>query len=90
MIEYKTWEGKWPNVILLSGEDIGKILYYETGFEQLHPDPAIIDWMEERGYNYYYDWRVVRVDPRILGRHSEWAICFPNKQILELFLLKWP
>ena len=88
MIEYKTWEGKWPHVILLSPEKVVEVLYYETGFEQLHPLPEIYDWMKERGYSYYNDWRVVRVDPG-RGRHSDWAICFPNKQILELFVLKW-
>jgi hypothetical protein len=88
MIEYKTWEGKYPHVILLSGTKVGEILYYETGFEQLHPDPAIIDWMKERQYNYHKDWRVVRVDSD-LHKKSEWAICFPNKEILELFVLRW-
>lgn len=88
MIEYKTWEGKWPNVILLAPTKAVEVLYYETGFEQLHPFPEVIDWMKERGYNYHYDWRVVRVD-QDKGRQSDWAICFPNKQILELFVLKW-
>jgi hypothetical protein len=33
-----------------------ELLYYETGFEQLHPIPPIYDWMEERGWEYYKDW----------------------------------
>jgi hypothetical protein len=82
MIEYKTWEGKYPHVILLSPDAAVKVLYYETGFEQLHPFPNIIDWMEERSYNYDKDWKVVRVDP-------EWAICFADRQTCELFVLKW-
>jgi hypothetical protein len=88
MIEYKVWEGKWPHVILLSHSKVGEVLYYESGFEQLHPDPAIIDWMKERSYNYHHDWRVVRVDPD-KGNKSEWALCFPNKEICEMFVLRW-
>lgn len=88
MIEYKTWLGKWPHVVLLSGEDAAKVLYYETGFEQLHPDPVVIDWMTERGYTYHNDWKVVRADPDRSVR-SEWALCFPNKEICEMFVLRW-
>jgi hypothetical protein len=88
MIEYKIWEGGYPHVILLSQGDIQDVLYYETGFEQLHPDPAIVDWMEERGYKYQSDWRVVRASSNGALR-SEWAICFANKQACELFVLKW-
>jgi hypothetical protein len=88
MIEYKTWEGKYPHVILLSTEKAVTILYYETGFEQLHPYPEIIDWMRKRGHGYPYDWKVVRVDPN-RANTSDWAICFSNKQTCELFVLKW-
>jgi hypothetical protein len=88
MIEYKVWEGKWPHVILLDRTRVGEVLYYETGFEQLHPLPEVIDWMTERGYNYHHNWRVVREDPD-KGRHSDWALCFPNKEICELFVLRW-
>jgi hypothetical protein len=84
MIEYKIWEGKYPHVILLSTDLAIKVLYYETGFEQLHPLPNIIDWMEERQYNYHCDWRVVKVD-----EGKEWAICFAQKKACELFVLKW-
>jgi hypothetical protein len=82
MIEYKTWEGNYPHVILLSPKRAVGVLYYETGFEQLHPFPNIIDWMEKRNYNYNTDWRVVKVDP-------EWALCFAEKQVCELFALRW-
>lgn len=84
MIQYKEWPGKLPHAVLLSGEDAIKILYYETGFEQLHPIPPIYSWMEERGFEYQIDWKCVTVTAR-----EEWALCFPNKEICELFLLKW-
>lgn len=84
MIEYKVWPGKYPHALLLSEHEVFDILYYETGFEQLHPLPNIIDWMEERNYIYYTDWKCIVVTPK-----KEWAICFPNKEICELFLLKW-
>lgn len=88
MIEYKTWEGKYPHVILLSSEKAVEVLYYETGFEQLHPLPEVIDWMKERSYNYRSDWKVVRISDNPANR-SDWAICFANKQACELFVLKW-
>lgn len=88
MIEYKLWEGKWPHVILLSPELAVKILYYETGFEQPHPLPEIHNWMIQQGFKYQEDWRMVRVDENPTNR-SDWAICFNNKNILQLFVLKW-
>jgi hypothetical protein len=88
MIEYKTWEGKYPHVILLSLDTAVTVLYYETGFEQLHPLPNIIDWMEERSYNYDDDWKVIRVEDKPENR-SNWAICFISRQACELFTLKW-
>jgi hypothetical protein len=88
MIEYKTWEGKWPHVILLSPDIALTVLYYETGFEQLHPLPEVLDWMTERSYNYDSDWKVVRVNDNPANR-SDWAVCFNNKQACELFVLKW-
>jgi hypothetical protein len=88
MIEYKIWEGKYQHVILLSPDTATKVLYYETGFEQLHPHLEIIDWMNERQYKYHDNWRVVRVDDNPANR-SDWAICFADKQACELFVLKW-
>jgi len=88
MIEYKTWEGNKPHVIILDSLKAIGILYYETGFEQLHPLPDILKWMEERGYKYRDDWTVVKLqeNPTI---QSEWAICFKEKKVCELFVLKW-
>lgn len=84
MIEYRQWEGKLPHVILLSGNDIQDVLYYETGFEQLHPIPPIHDWMSERGYVYRRTWNCVSATPM-----KEWALCFADKEICELFIMKW-
>jgi hypothetical protein len=86
MIEYKTWEGKYPHVILLSPDASFKVLHYETGFEQMHLLPEIVDWMQEKGYSYNIDWKAVRVEPLML---SDWAVCFTDKQACELFVLKW-
>lgn len=88
MIEYKTWIGRMSNVILLSGDDLVKVLYYETGFEQLHPFPNIIDWMKKHGCEYHENWKVVREEPN-MTKDSCWAICFENKKHCELFVLKW-
>ena len=84
-VEFKSsWEGEYPFVILLSSPEVHDVLYYETGFEQLHPLPSIIDWMEERDYSYQSDWKVVSVSPR-----REWGICFKQEPACQLFLLKW-
>lgn len=88
MIEYKTWVGKFPHVILLKGDKVWEILYYETGFEQLHPFPSTIDWMTTQGCKYHEHWKVVRAeDDR--SKESEWALCFANEQHRELFTLKF-
>ena len=84
MIEYKVWTGKLPHAVLVTAPEVFEVLYYETGFEQLHPIPPIYDWMEERGYRYKEHWNCVTVTPR-----EEWALCFPDKEICELFLMKW-
>jgi hypothetical protein len=86
--QYKTWEGKWPFVILLDGEDVFNVLYYETGFEQLHPQLHIHTWMEERNQQYQDHWKVVRVDED-RSRVSEWAVCFQTSEMRDMFALKW-
>jgi hypothetical protein len=84
-VQYKrSWEGKFPYAILLSGKDAHDLLYYETGFEQLHPLPSIHDWMSERGYHYYENWSCVVVTPR-----EEWAIVFQDQEICEMFMMRW-
>lgn len=85
---YKTWQGKWPFVILIADKDIENILYYETGFEQLHPQLHIHQWMEERDQTYHETWKVVRVnqDPALI---SEWAVCFQTAEMRDMFALKW-
>ena len=85
---YKTWVGNLPCVIILDKETLGNLLYYETGFEQLHPLPEVHKWMEERDHDYGITWKVVRVDPD-RGNHSDWAFCFNNSEIRDLFTLRW-
>jgi hypothetical protein len=85
---YKTWVGNLPHVIILDRESIGEILYYETGFEQLHPMPQIHNWMDERDHDYGVTWKVVRVDPD-RANNSDWAICFNDEQIRNLFAMRW-
>jgi hypothetical protein len=74
------------------------LLYYETGFEQMHP------WMEELGYTYGKDWHCYRRvevvedtgsgSPAVIqasGRTVETGYCleFPTEELLALFLLRW-
>jgi hypothetical protein len=84
-IHYRTsWAGKFPYAVLVSGTEANDVLYYETGFEQLHPIPAIHTWMEERGHHYQDTWSCVTVTPR-----KEWAILFVDQKICEMFMLRW-
>ena len=61
---------------------IYKWLYYETGFEHLHPHPYIIDWMHEQGYEYGVDWDVIKISG------GSYYIEFPNPEIVSLFVVK--
>ena len=58
-------------------------LYYETGFDQLHPTPDIVHWMTEQGYAYGIDWNVNSFTNR-----NYW-ITFPNSEIAALFVTRW-
>ena len=57
-------------------------LYFETGFEQLHPLPEIIEWMTEQGYKYKVDWNCLR-------NNNTYELTFPNKEIAALFSVRW-
>ena len=84
MIEYKIWKGKWPFVILLSDEDVDKIVYDRpVQIDQIYPNPAIVEWMKNRDYEYQSDWKLVCIGT------GEWALCFNNKEICEMFVLRW-
>jgi hypothetical protein len=85
---YKTWVGELPHVIILDKESIGDLLYYETGFEQLHPMPEIHIWMEQRNHDYGITWKVVRVDPN-RANLSDWAFCFNTTEIRDMFAMRW-
>jgi len=71
-------------VIKLTIDQMREVLYYETGFEQLHPIPPIINWMRSLGYRYTHDWRCYRREQTI-----EWVLEFPSADVAELFVLKW-
>ena len=60
-----------------------ELLYYETGFEQLHPIPPIYDWMEERGWEYYKDWNCIKVSKDV------YYMEFKDDQMAVMFLLRW-
>lgn len=62
-------------------------LYYETGFEQLHPIPPIHDWMEQRGHKYQEDWFCV--NDRTNGNKKLYWIEFPNEELATMFMVRW-
>lgn len=85
---YKNWNGKWPFVILINSKNISDLLYYETGFEQLHPLPEIHTWMKEREQIYLETWKVVKVTDH-QSFEPEWAFCFETSEMRDMFALKW-
>lgn len=74
--------------IKLTNTQSADLLYYETGFEQLHPQPHIHEWMESHGCKYREDWNVTRVD-HTYDQRSYWKLSFQDAKIAELFVLKW-
>ena len=60
-----------------------ELLYYETGFEQLHPIPPIHDWMKERGWEYYKDWDCVKV------YNDVYYMEFKDDKMAAMFWLRW-
>jgi len=60
-----------------------ELLYYETGFEQLHPIPPIHDWMKERGWEYYKDWNCIKVFKDV------YYMEFKDDKMAVMFLLRW-
>ena len=69
--------------IAVSDHKIADWLYYETGFEQLHPQLDIHEWMESLGYEYYRDWNCRRID------QDHYVLEFPSAEVASLFLLRW-
>ena len=74
--------------IKLTNNQRDKVLYYETGFEQLHPLPHIHNWMKEQGCRYRKDWTVSRVN-HTPNHRSYYMLSFADPKMAELFILKW-
>lgn len=76
--------------VTLTQEQINQILYYETGFEQLHPHIEIVEWMAERGWRYHHDWRCNRVIVRLSsGARLDYELTFNSKEMAQMFVLRW-
>ena len=67
----------------LEPEQQRKLLYYETGFEQLHPIPPVHDWMEEHGWEYHKDWDCVKVF------NDVYYMEFEDDKMAAMFWLRW-
>jgi len=74
--------------ITLNNQLCDRVLYYETGFEQLHPLPEIHCWMDQRGQTYQQDWHVKRVNHTMYQR-SHYMLVINNDQIATEFVLRW-
>ena len=71
--------------IVVIGDRTNEWLYYETGFEQLHPIPDIIQWMEEQGWEYQRDWFCKKNFTKMLS----YTLTFPTAEVATTFLLRW-
>ena len=76
--------------VALTGQQVSTILYYETGFEQLHPHIEIVEWMAERGWRYHHDWHCNRrIVMLISGYRQLYELTFDTKSMAEVFVLRW-
>lgn len=66
-------------------DQIDNWLHYETGFEQCHPAPPIIAWMEEHGWEYNVDW-ACKLDHATKPRY---ILEFTTEEMCSMFLLRW-
>lgn len=58
-------------------------LYYETGFDQLHPKPEIVDSMLQLGYQYGSDWGCETFTNR------QYHLWFTTQDMMTAFQLAW-
>jgi len=77
--------------VKLSNQQVENLLYYETGFEQMHPHLGAIEWMEEYGWKYRDDWNCVKVAPdgQIRNARIYYKLTFADDEMASMFLLKW-
>jgi hypothetical protein len=79
--------------LVLSTKQSHEWLYYETGFEQLHPIPDIVYYMEAQGYVYEVDWWCKKEDvylgyPGRIAKGQDRFI-FNTAEIAAKFLLRF-
>jgi hypothetical protein len=72
-----------PWVIRLNRDMMFSVLYYETGFEQMHAAPWVVDWMQDQGWHYGRDWGVIKKN------HNEHEIWFNSDRAQTLFMMRW-
>ena len=76
--------------LVLTDKQKNQWLNYETGYEQLHPNFEIIDYMTSHNYKYGEDWKCNKVTipgPKI-SEHC-YTLVFDNEKIASTFILKW-
>lgn len=74
--------------IKLNNTNRDQVLYYESGFEQLHPQLHIIEWMESHGWKYYEDWKCTNVK-HTFRKRSYYRLEFATEEMASMFALKW-
>jgi hypothetical protein len=76
--------------LVLTDEQKNQWLNYETGYEQLHPNPEIIDYMKLHNYKYGEDWKCNKVTYRHPDIWHRWyTLTFDDDKVASTFLLKW-
>lgn len=74
--------------IKLNNSNRDEVLYYETGFEQMHPYLHIIQWMRDAGYEYRKDWYCTSVNHKF-DQRSYYKLEFTTKEMASMFALRW-
>ena len=74
--------------IKLNNVNRDDVIYYETGFEQYHPYPHIIQWIRDAGYEYHEDWKCIKV-PHSFNERSYYKLEFATDEMASNFALKW-
>ena len=75
--------------LVLTDEQQNQWLNYETGYEQLHPNHEIINYMTSHNYKYGKDWKCNKVTEHFDTQYHWYTLTFNDDVTASTFLLKW-
>lgn len=74
--------------LVLTSAQESELLYYEQGMIQVMPEPRLIDWMSEQGYEFAKDW-FCYMPGETQGFLNPYVLSFPNEEIMSAFIIRW-